>query len=103
MASLFSGFFGWLRSLFFAKHLEVTIVGLQVCYASLSFPRRARHRARAASYSKGYVADSIGKRQDIVSPSTFHSFGPAGRDLDLSTLADVFQPPQDDGIVGSRY
>ena len=30
MAYLFSGLLNWLRSLFFAKHLEVTIVGLQV-------------------------------------------------------------------------
>ncbi|ORX38586.1 ADP-ribosylation factor family-domain-containing protein [Kockovaella imperatae] len=29
MAYLFSGLLNWLRSLFFAKHLEVTIVGLQ--------------------------------------------------------------------------
>jgi hypothetical protein len=31
MAYIFSGILNWLRSLFFAKHLEVTIVGLQVC------------------------------------------------------------------------
>jgi ADP-ribosylation factor-like protein 8 len=30
MAFLISGLLNWLRSLFFAKHLEVTIVGLQV-------------------------------------------------------------------------
>uniref|UniRef100_A0A494G905 Uncharacterized protein n=1 Tax=Solanum lycopersicum TaxID=4081 RepID=A0A494G905_SOLLC len=30
MVYLFSGLLNWLRSLFFAKHLEVTIVGLQV-------------------------------------------------------------------------
>ncbi|KAJ9107579.1 hypothetical protein QFC21_001038 [Naganishia friedmannii] len=29
MAYLFSGLLNWLRGLFFAKHLEVTIVGLQ--------------------------------------------------------------------------
>ncbi|WVQ82008.1 hypothetical protein IAT38_004135 [Cryptococcus sp. DSM 104549] len=29
MAAIFSSLFNWLRSLFFAKHLEVTIVGLQ--------------------------------------------------------------------------
>jgi len=30
MAFIFTGVLNWLRSLFFAKHLEVTIVGLQV-------------------------------------------------------------------------
>jgi ADP-ribosylation factor-like protein 8 len=30
MAFILSGLLNWLRSLFFAKHLEVTIVGLQV-------------------------------------------------------------------------
>jgi len=29
MASIFTGILNWLRGLFFAKHLEVTIVGLQ--------------------------------------------------------------------------
>jgi hypothetical protein len=35
MAYIFSGILNWLRSLFFAKHLEVTIVGLQVCLRSI--------------------------------------------------------------------
>ena len=35
MAWLFSGLIDWLRSLFFAKHLEVTIVGLQVSHRLL--------------------------------------------------------------------
>jgi hypothetical protein len=30
MVYILSGLLNWLRSLFFAKHLEVTIVGLQV-------------------------------------------------------------------------
>lgn len=32
MASIFGGILNWLRGLFFAKHLEVTIVGLQVSF-----------------------------------------------------------------------
>lgn len=35
MVYLLSGLLNWLRSLFFAKHLEVTIVGLQVSLAFL--------------------------------------------------------------------
>lgn len=31
MVYILSGLLNWLRGLFFAKHLEVTIVGLQVC------------------------------------------------------------------------
>jgi hypothetical protein len=43
MVYIFSGLINWLRSLFFAKHLEVTIVGLQVrtslsCTAVLDIP-----------------------------------------------------------------
>jgi ADP-ribosylation factor-like protein 8 len=30
MTSIFTGILNWLRGLFFARHLEVTIVGLQV-------------------------------------------------------------------------
>jgi hypothetical protein len=35
MVYILSGLLNWLRGLFFAKHLEVTIVGLQVCPISL--------------------------------------------------------------------
>jgi hypothetical protein len=34
MAFILSGLLNWLRGLFFAKHLEVTIVGLQVSVRS---------------------------------------------------------------------
>lgn len=48
MAFIFSNLLNWLRSLFFAKHLEVTIVGLQV----RSLPATG--------------TDGVGERQDFV-------------------------------------
>jgi ADP-ribosylation factor-like protein 8 len=39
MTSIFTGILNWLRGLFFAKHLEVTIVGLQVRGSSTSCSR----------------------------------------------------------------
>ena len=53
MAYLFAGLLNWLRSLFFAKHLEVTIVGLQVRWYLCHI----------------FIADTkTGERQDLVSP-----------------------------------
>lgn len=61
MAYLFSGLLNWLRGLFFAKHLEVTIVGLQVSSSNSSWlkassvdflPFQASGKTRYVAFSK---------------------------------------------------